>query len=93
MSAPDAARRMGVIGTGGIAPVHPTSAAGRGGALCNRPTGKTEAKAARLAPKARVTDGDQDSFSSHNPRIQRKNPAAAGSREHVREGKWRRGWV
>jgi len=28
----------------------------------------------------------------HNPRKQRKNPAAAGSGERFREGKWRRGW-
>lgn len=79
--------RIGVIGTGGIVPVHPgaRSTAGREGvAHCNRPTGKTEAKAAGRAPKASVTDGDKDSFSPHNPRKQRKNPAEAGSGERVR---------
>ena len=29
----------------------------------------------------------------HKPRKQRKNPAAAGSGEQFRKGKWRRGWT
>lgn len=29
----------------------------------------------------------------HNPRKQRKNPAAAGPGERLREAKWRRGWA
>ena len=42
---------------------------------------------------ARYTgDGASAQPLPHNPRKQRKNPAAAGSEERFREGKWRRGW-